>query len=90
MLDRAFLGPAAGDLPDEHSGLLLPGAVVHRLERFAVAVMKGERWPGNSGKGLLHRSPRIASSGRRRVLFKIDPGASPGLDAAHHGAKCAC
>jgi len=75
--DRAFLGPAAGDLADEASGLLRPGAVVQRMERFAVALMKGERWPGNQGNGVLHRSPRIAGSGQRRVLFKIDAGAPP-------------
>jgi hypothetical protein len=73
-VDRAYLEPGAGGWPDEQSGLLRPGATIGRLERFAMALMKGERWPGNAGNGLVHRSPRIANSGIRRVLFKIDPG----------------
>jgi len=72
-VNRAFLGPAAGGLADEDSGLLRLGAAIQHMERFTVALMKGECWPGNSGNGLVHRSPRIASSGQRRVLFKIDP-----------------
>jgi hypothetical protein len=45
---------------------------VERLDRYAIALMKGEKWPGNRGNGLVHRSPRIIGSGQRRVLFKID------------------
>jgi hypothetical protein len=73
-VDRAYLGPAGGGRTDEQSGLLRPGAALGRLQRFTVALMKGEQWPGNVGNGLVHRSPRIAHSGLRRVLFKIDPG----------------
>lgn len=71
QVDRRFLGPGAGGRTDEQSGLLLPGAVIHRLERFAVGLMKGERWPGNCGHGLVHRSPHGDRS-VRRLLFKID------------------
>ncbi len=72
QVNRDRLGPGGKGLPDEVSGLLLPGARIGRMERFAIGLMKGERWPGNGGKGLIHRSPRILGSGERRVLFKID------------------
>lgn len=76
-VDRSRLGPGSGGLPDEESGLIRPGAAVQRLERFAVALMKGEKWPGNRGNALVHRSPRITDSGQRRVLFKIDSDEVP-------------
>jgi hypothetical protein len=71
-VDRRLLGPAAGDLPDEISGLMSQGACVGSMERFAVGLMKGELWPGNRGRGLIHRSPRIQGSNQRRVLLKIE------------------
>jgi len=43
-----------------------------RLEPFWVAVMKGDHLPGNAGRGLVHRSPPIAGTGRRRLLFCLD------------------
>lgn len=70
--DRRRLAPRCGDLSDEMSGLLRPGATVHSLDRFAVGLMKGERWPGNRGRGLVHRSPRIGDAAVRRVLLKIE------------------
>ncbi len=71
-VDRANLGPGAGGLPDEASGLLRPGASVRRLPLYAVAWLKGSRWPGNADGGMIHRSPRVLGSGQRRVVFKID------------------
>jgi len=43
-----------------------------RLGPFQVAVLKGERFPGNAGLGLVHRSPPIAGTGTVRVLLCID------------------
>jgi hypothetical protein len=71
-VDRAKLGPGAAGRPDEESGLVLPGARVRQMPRFAIGLMKGDRWPGNRGNGLVHRSPRITDRNLRRVLFKIE------------------
>jgi hypothetical protein len=49
-----------------------PGAPVQSLERFDVALLKGEAWPGNAGNGVVHRSPAIAKDGVRRLLLSID------------------
>lgn len=67
-IDRAHLVPGGGQ-----TGLLLPGAEIRRLERWAVGLMKGDRWPGNQGNGLVHRSPHVHDPASRRLLFKIDP-----------------
>ncbi|MFN4257892.1 MAG: DUF1826 domain-containing protein [Gemmataceae bacterium] len=71
-VNRDKLGPGSGGLPDEQSGLIRPGAIIHQLPRFAVGLMKGNRWPGNSRRGLVHRSPRAADPCQQRVLLKIE------------------
>ena len=71
-VNRAKLGPGSEGRPDEKSGLLLPGARVRQMPRFAIGLMKGDCWPGNRGYGLVHRSPRIIDRKLRRVLFKIE------------------
>ncbi|MFN8947126.1 MAG: DUF1826 domain-containing protein [Alphaproteobacteria bacterium] len=48
-----------------------PGSV-QSLPQFAVGLFKGEAWPGNEGRGVIHRSPPIAASGGARVLLCID------------------
>jgi hypothetical protein len=41
-----------------------------------VLILKGESYPGNSGRGAVHRSPPIAESRGVRLLFKLTlPGA---------------
>lgn len=41
-----------------------------------VLLLKGESYPGNSGRGAVHRSPPIAESNGVRLLFKLTlPGA---------------
>lgn len=61
---RSALG-ATGEVPR-------PGAPVQALERFDVALLKGEAWPGNTGNGAVHRSPAIAKDGVRRLLLSIE------------------
>lgn len=43
-----------------------------RFEPFWVGILKGDAYPGNSGNGLVHRSPPITGSGQTRVLFCLD------------------
>jgi len=61
---RSALG-ATGEVPR-------PGARVQVLERFDVALLKGEAWPGNTGNGAVHRSPAIQKDGVRRLLLSIE------------------
>lgn len=68
--DRSWLG-ARGHGQDDHStGVLRPNAVVRRVPRFAVVLLKGEAFPGARGFGAVHRSPDPA--GAPRLLLRLD------------------
>ena len=70
--DRSRLGPGSLGLADEESGLMRPGAVVERIPTFAVGLLKGSLWQGNTGRGAIHRSPQVAPSEGRRVMLSLD------------------
>ncbi|HKS15082.1 MAG TPA: DUF1826 domain-containing protein [Pseudomonas sp.] len=44
---------------------------IHRLQAGDVALLKGEKWLGNEGAGLIHRSPP-SQAGERRLLLSLD------------------
>jgi len=73
-VDRRFLGAASGAQPDESSGLLLAGQRIEAIPPFAVALLKGSLWQGNDGRGIVHRSPALASNEAPRVLLAMDAG----------------
>lgn len=74
MVDRRFLGAASGGRPDESSGLLPPGYRVECIPPYTVALLKGSLWQGNSGRGIVHRSPTVPESQTPRVLVALDAG----------------
>lgn len=45
---------------------------IQALRAGHVALLKGEAWPGNRGRGLVHRSPPADPSGARRLLLCLD------------------
>lgn len=59
------------------SGLGQPGAEprdaasIRQLQAGHVALAKGEKWQGNEGRGLIHRSPQ-PPAGERRLLLTLD------------------
>lgn len=59
-MDRRRLGEAQAEPRD--------GERIQRLDAGWVALAKGEKWPGNEGAGLIHRSPTPPSGGRRLLL----------------------
>jgi hypothetical protein len=69
-VERRFLGHGSRDLPDEASGLIHPGERINSLGAFDIGFMKGEAWPGNAGRGLVHRSPPPNSL--PRVMISMD------------------
>jgi hypothetical protein len=75
-VDRRFLGHRAKGIADERSGMLRPGAAPQQVPELAVALLKGEAWPGNRGRGAVHRSPSLQTGAR--VLFSIDVLAQEG------------
>lgn len=60
---RADLGSAAAEPQGD--------SMIHRLECGHVALAKGEKWAGNEGRGLVHRSPPVPA-GERRLLVTMD------------------
>lgn len=50
-------------------GPVRPGATLHRMNPFAIGVFKGVGWPGNRGRGAVHRSPQPADW---RVWLSLD------------------
>lgn len=71
-VDRRWLGHRADGRPDEASGLLRTPDAVQRMQPFDVGLLKGEAWPSNQGRGAVHRSPPVPTSGTRRVFVTIE------------------
>ena len=71
LCDRSKLGPGNNGLPDEMSGIYQSANDIQRLSYGDVALIKGERWEGNEGAGLVHRSP-LPKPGEKRLLLTLD------------------
>lgn len=56
-MDRSSLGQAQAD-----------PALTQQIQCGEVALLKGERWIGNQGHGLIHRSPPLSRNERRLIL----------------------
>jgi hypothetical protein len=46
-------------------------AAPNRLDTGDVALFKGERWSGNEGRGIIHRSP-VVDDNQRRLILTLD------------------
>lgn len=44
---------------------------IERIQAGEVALLKGEKWQGNEGAGLIHRSPALGD-GERRLILTLD------------------
>ena len=62
-MDRRQLGKPEAEPPDE--------SLIQQISSGEVALLKGEKWHGNEGFGLIHRSPQPAS-GERRLILTLD------------------
>src|ERR1700722_9927387 len=51
------------------SGPIRPGGVIRHMQPFAVGILKGDAWPGNQGRGAIHRSPQ---PGEPRLFVSLD------------------
>ncbi|KPG97468.1 DUF1826 domain-containing protein [Pseudomonas sp. RIT-PI-r] len=61
VMDRQQLGQTNAE----------PHAQIQQLGSGDVALLKGEKWHGNEGFGLIHRSPQPAA-GQRRLILTLD------------------
>jgi hypothetical protein len=62
-MDRRQLGKAEVEPQDN--------ALIQQIACGEVALLKGEKWHGNEGFGLIHRSPQLAP-GERRLILTLD------------------
>lgn len=59
--------------PEEANRLIVPDpARIVRARTFDVLVLKGDAFPGNAGRGAVHRTPPDAAAGGKRLVLKID------------------
>ncbi len=70
-IDRNKLGRGNNGLPDNESGIYFDEEQICSLNPYDVALFKGESWPGNTDKGIVHRSPAITES-NPRLLLSLD------------------
>jgi|GEM_PF-4450219 len=47
-------------------------AIVHELKSYQVGILKGEEYPGNFGKGVVHRSPAVPPDQEGRWFLRVD------------------
>ncbi|MBJ7552155.1 DUF1826 domain-containing protein [Marinomonas ostreistagni] len=70
-LNRSKLGRGSNGQPDSSSGLIQANANIQQIMVGDVALLKGERWEGNEGRGIVHRSPSV-EQGQQRLLLTLD------------------
>jgi hypothetical protein len=72
-VDRRRMGSRSGGLSDAESGLIGRKDAVEEIPAYAIALLKGERWEGNEGRGAVHRSPQNAAGEPvPRLLLTLD------------------
>ena len=67
-VDRSKLGRGNNGLTDDESGLYLDSNEINQVNRFDLVLIKGEKWEGNEGAGLVHRSPEVTEANKRLFL----------------------
>lgn len=71
VVDRSALSSHGYDFARANAAIA-GDAPLRVIERGWVGLLKGDGWPGNRGKGIVHRSPLIAERGLRRLVLTID------------------
>ncbi len=64
--NRSGLGKGSNDK------ILNPGGQVNRLSTGSIGFLKGARFRGLDGKGVIHKSPAIEGTGTRRLVLRVD------------------
>lgn len=73
VCDRAFRKLVS----EPGSRLTRDKAGIHRIPRFAVAVLKGEQWCSARSRGAVHRAPAAPCGAGARVMVAIDIRCDP-------------
>ncbi len=68
---RSAVGASSCCPADANRAIVRDAARVRRASAGDVLIMKGGAWPGNEARAIVHRSPPIAGSGTRRLLWVL-------------------
>ena len=71
-LVREHLGPSELDAETANRRVIREGSRLQRCGVGDILLLKGDRFPGNLGRGAAHRSPPLEADGATRVVLKID------------------
>lgn len=74
-VQRAALCRPLGSIAETNAAILRDPQRLCRMSPFSVGLMKGNGYPGNEGRGLVHRSPPRGSG--RRIKLIIDSTLPP-------------
>jgi hypothetical protein len=70
-VDRRYLGCEL-PLAEANARIAFDPGAVRRAGPGDILLLKGDAWPGNAGRGAVHRSPPIQGTGIRRLVLKLD------------------
>lgn len=71
-VDRSFIGHKSGGRSDEESGLIRRPGAIQQVSPQAIALCRGESWPGQAGKASVHRSPPVPGDDSGRIVMTLD------------------
>jgi hypothetical protein len=70
-VDRRYLGCEL-PLAEANARIAFDAGAVRRAAPGDILILKGDAWPGNGGRGVVHRSPPIQGTRIRRLVLKLD------------------
>jgi hypothetical protein len=56
----------------DNAKVMGPGAVIYSVPAFHLCVLKGDAYKGNTGRGIVHRSPSVPSNNGGRWYLRVD------------------
>lgn len=71
-VDRDALGHEESCFDTANARIVPHARNIERARPGDVVLLKGELFPGNAGRGAVHRSPPIESTGERRIVLTLD------------------
>jgi hypothetical protein len=68
---REALRRESDDMARANAAIVTDPSAIRRAQPGDVLLLKGEAYPGNQGRGAVHRSPPIKGTGMHRLVFKL-------------------
>ena len=72
LSDRSALGSSRASAINKPGAIIADEQFIQRMSCGDVALLKGEYWQGNEGRGVIHRSPALTEQQPRRLVVTCD------------------